>query len=104
MDTVPFGDWEIDRRMVFQPGMHISGYKSGQAMLDLNLTAHLRKIKAPTLAIFGQQDGTVPVSDGHLVEQYARNSRLVLIDHCGHFPMYEQPQQYLEALRMFLLN
>jgi abhydrolase domain-containing protein 6 len=104
MDALPFEDWEIDRRMVFQPGVHITGYMAGQAMHDLDLTPHLEKIKAPTLAIFGQQDGCVPVSDGHLVEQYVPRSRLVLIDHCGHYPMYEQPGQYLEALRRFLLD
>ena len=104
MDAMPFSDWEIDRYMALQPGIHIPGHKAGQAIHGLNLTAHLAKITAPTLAIFGQQDGTVPVSDGYLVERYVPDSRLVLIDQCGHFPMYEQTQQYLHALRVFALD
>ncbi len=104
MEAVPFDDWEIDRRMALQPGAHVAGYKAWQAMHSLNLTAYLAKITAPTLAIFGQHDGTVPVSDGHLVDQYVPDSRLVLIDRCGHFPMYEQTAQYLDALGAFLLD
>lgn len=103
MDALPFDDWEVDRRMALQPGIHIPAYKAGQAIHGLNLTAHLTRIAAPTLAIFGRQDGTVPVSDGYLIQQYVPDSRLVLIDECGHFAMYEQPNQYLNALRAFLL-
>jgi pimeloyl-ACP methyl ester carboxylesterase len=104
MDALPFEAWEIDRRMAFQQGVRIPGYKAGKAIHNLDLTPHLRKITAPTLAIFGRQDGTVPVSDGHLLERLVPDGRLVLIDQCGHFPMYERPQQYLAALRNFLLD
>jgi pimeloyl-ACP methyl ester carboxylesterase len=102
MNTVSFDEWAIDRRMAFQPGIHVPAYKAGQAIHALNLTAHLAKITAPTLAIHGQQDGTVPVSDARLVEQHVPESRLALIDRCGHFPMYEKTQEYLKALREFL--
>lgn len=102
VEAIPFDDWAEDREMTFQPSMHISGYKTGQAIYNLNLRTHLAKITAPTLTIFGRQDAVVPLSDGHLVEQHVLDSRLVLIDQCGHFPMYEQTQQYLDALRLFL--
>lgn len=103
MEAVPFDEWALDRRMALQPGIQVPAYKAGQAIHDLDLTDHLAHIAAPTLVIFGRQDGTVPLSDGHLVEQHVPNSRLVLLDHCGHFPMYEQTEQYLTALRAFLL-
>lgn len=103
MDVLPFDAWEIDRRMALQPGVHVPGYKAGQAIHSLNLTPHLKEVAAPTLAIFGRQDGMVPVSDGYLVEQHVPDGRLVLIDRCGHFAMYERPQQYLDVLRGFLL-
>ena len=103
MDVIPFKAWQMDRYMALQPGGHAALYKAGQAIHNLNLTAYLAQIVAPTLAIFGQQEGAVYVSDGSLVEQYVPDSRLVLIDQCGHFPMYEQPQRYLAALRDFLL-
>lgn len=102
MDALPFDQWAEDRRMAFQPSMHVSAYKTGQAIHNLNLSTHLAKITASTLTIFGRQDAVVPLSDGHLVEQYVPDSQLALIDQCGHFPMYEQTQQYLNALRLFL--
>jgi 2-hydroxy-6-oxonona-2,4-dienedioate hydrolase len=99
---LPFDDWAVDRYMINHPGINISLYQSGLAMHHLNLKPYLDRIKIPVLVIFGQQDGTVPVSDGQLVAQRVPGSQIVLIDHCGHFPMYEQTQQYLDALLPFL--
>jgi len=104
MDAVPLDEWAIDRYMAFQPGVHISAHKAAQAIHTLNLTSQLTKITSPSLAIAGQQDAVVPVSDSHLTKQYVPDSRLVLIDECGHFPMYEKPQQYIETLRAFLAD
>ena len=104
MDAVPFERWEVDRVMAFQPGVHVSAYEAAQSIHHLNLTAHLPKITAPTLAIFGRQDNVVPISDGFLIKQHVLSSQLVLIDECGHYPMYEQAQQYLDALCAFLLD
>ena len=101
-DAVPLDEWAMDRYMAFQPGVHISAYKAVQAIHSLNLTSQLAKIASPTLAIAGQQDAVVPISDSHLIKQHVPDSRLVLIDECGHFPMYEKTQQYIEALRAFL--
>ena len=103
MDSVPFDEWEIDRRMAFQPGIHISAHRAGQGIHGLNLTPHLAKITATALTIHGQQDGTVPISDAHLAAQYIPNHRLSLVDQCGHFPMYERTQTYLDTLRGFLV-
>lgn len=104
MAAVPFEDWALDREMAFQPQGRLAAYQAGQAIRALNLTSQLGRITAPTLVIFGQQDAVVPVSDGRLVQQHVPNSRLVLIDDCGHYPMYEKPAQYLAAVRTFLLD
>jgi abhydrolase domain-containing protein 6 len=102
MDALPFEDWAIDRYRAFQPHGQQAAYRAGQAIHALDLTSQLDRITAPTLAIFGRQDAVVPVADGQLVKQRVPNSRLVLIDECGHFPMYEKPQPYLEAVQTFL--
>ena len=104
MDAVPLDEWAVDRYMAFQPGVHISAHKAAQAIHALNLTSQLARIISPTLAIAGQQDAVVLVSDSRLVKQHVPDSRLVLIDECGHFPMYEKWQPYLEALRAFLVD
>jgi abhydrolase domain-containing protein 6 len=102
LDAVPFEDWALDRDMAFQPQGARAAYRAGQAIHALDLTAQLGRITAPTLAIFGRQDGVVRLTDGPLVAQQVPNGRLVLIDECGHFPMYEKTEQYLEVVQTFL--
>jgi pimeloyl-ACP methyl ester carboxylesterase len=102
MDAVPFAEWEVDRRMACQSGIHIPAYQAGQAIHNLNLVSHLYKITAPTLAIAGKQDAVVPISDSQLIKENVSNSQLVWIEECGHFPMYEKTAQYLEAVQPFL--
>lgn len=104
MDAVPLDEWATDRYMAFQPGVHISAHKAAQAIHALNLTSQLAEIASPTLAIAGQQDAVVPISDSRLIEQHVPDGRLVLIEKCGHFPMYEKTQQYIEALQAFLVD
>ncbi len=104
MDALPFEDWALDRAMAFQPEGQPAAYQAGQAIHALDLAPHLDRVTAPTLAIFGRQDAVVLLSDGELVKQRVAGSRLVLIDECGHFPMYEKTQPYLEAVKAFLLD
>jgi pimeloyl-ACP methyl ester carboxylesterase len=104
IETVPPEAWVRDRGMAFQQGIYISAYESGQAMHNLKLNGHLGQIVAPTLTMFGRQDAVVPVSDGYIAEQEIVNSRLVLFDECGHFPMYEKTAQYMAELRKFLVD
>jgi pimeloyl-ACP methyl ester carboxylesterase len=101
-EGVPFETWRLDCQMALQPGMAEPTYRAGQAIHALDLTADLARIQAPTLVLFGRQDGTVPLAEGHLVHERVAGSRLVLLDECGHFPMYEQTAAYLAALRGFL--
>jgi len=73
-----------------------------QSMRATNLLPHLRHIQAPTLIIFGRQDGVVPPAEGRLAADHIPNARLVLLHHCGHYPMYEQPAAYLRNVQEFL--
>lgn len=102
MDCMPREQWAIDRDLAFRPEMNMSVYQAGQAIRNLDLTPHLAKITTPTLTIFGRQDAVVPVGDGILAGQRIPNGRLVWIDDCGHFPMYEKPKAYWEAVSDFL--
>ncbi len=101
MDFIPFENWEIDRQKALQSDIPIPAHKAGQAIHNLNLKPYLKNILSPTLTIFGQQDGTVPVADGYLIEKHIPDGQLVLINECGHFPMYEKPTEYLDALHRF---
>lgn len=102
MDTLPFEMWAEDRRRAVQPGSHVANFRAGQAVFQADLTAYLSQVKAPALVIHGTQDGTVPVSDACVFQKHVPNSDIILLEECGHFPMYEKPHEYLRALRAFL--
>jgi pimeloyl-ACP methyl ester carboxylesterase len=102
MSAVRFEDWAIDRDMAFQPKGQVPAYRAGQAIHALDLTDQPARITAPTLAIMGRQDAVVIRSDGRLIGQQIPNSRLVWIDECGHFPMYEKTAEYLETVHTWL--
>ena len=102
MDTIPFEAWEIDRWMAVRSALRYSAKPAGDAIRHTNLTPFLASITAPTLAVFGRQDGTVPPADGQLVAQHVPSGQLALLDRCGHFPMYEQTADYLTLVKDFL--
>jgi pimeloyl-ACP methyl ester carboxylesterase len=102
--AIPFEAWERDRWMAIQPGIAIPSYRALRAVLSLDQTPHLVDVTAPALILFGRQDGAVPLSDAHLANDLIPDSRLVMIDECGHFPMHERPHEFLDALRGFLLE
>lgn len=62
----------------------------------------LAAISAPTLVVGGQQDQVLPPDGVRVVAETVKDSRLALIDKCGHVPMVEQPDLYHLLLREFL--
>jgi pimeloyl-ACP methyl ester carboxylesterase len=102
--SLPFADWAIDRHYALQPDMHTSAYRAGQAILAADLTAHLPRIAAPTLVLFGAQDAVVPLSEGEIVAQTVPGARLKLLEGCGHFPMLEQVDKTRAIINAFLTD
>lgn len=72
-----------------------------ETMLATNLVADLHRITAPTLIIFGENDGCVPPSEGAIAHKYIAGSEFVLIPRCGHYPMVERPEAYFAAVGGF---
>lgn len=98
----PFDAWHLDRRMAMNPEIALSTDKAWTSLNATDLTPRLANITAPTLIIFGNQDGTVPVEQAHLFKEKLPGSQLVLFDACGHFPMYEKFDDYMASLQGFL--
>ncbi len=67
-----------------------------------NLADKLHKIKAPTLLIWGMQDIVTPPFVGEKFKELISDSRLFMLDHCGHAPMMEKPAEFNELLENFL--
>jgi len=101
-EELPFGDWEKDRHHATNPDAAHSSAKAWKSLNATDLTPLLKNIIAPALVIFGNLDGTVPVEQAHLFQEQLPVAQLVLIDECGHFPMYEKFDEYIAPLEKFL--
>ena len=103
MDALPFESWKTDRHYAANPEIARSTPRAWDSLNATDLTPALKNIAAPTLVIFGNQDGTAPVSQAHVFKEQLPAAQLALIDDCGHFPMYEKFDEYFSPLGKFLV-
>jgi pimeloyl-ACP methyl ester carboxylesterase len=61
----------------------------------------LKTIDVPTLVIWGRRDPVVPLKFGKRLARDLPNSRLIVIDRCGHTPHKECPVEVIAALKEF---
>jgi pimeloyl-ACP methyl ester carboxylesterase len=62
----------------------------------------LDQIKAPTLIIWGHEDGLTPVDQAELFHRGIPNSRLEVIAKCGHAPQIEKPAEFNNLVLEFM--
>ena len=62
----------------------------------------VKKIKNPTLIIWGRQDGLVPLSEGEQFNKDIAGSKLIVFDQCGHVPNFEKAGEFNAAVLKFL--
>jgi proline iminopeptidase len=58
-----------------------------------DLYKQLAGIQCPTLIIQGDYD-PFPAEFGRKIAQHIKNSQFLLIEHCGHFPYIERPEEF----------
>jgi pimeloyl-ACP methyl ester carboxylesterase len=102
INKLPLKDFYTDMVIAMNPALHISGAEAHKAIHALDISKHLHKVKAPTLLIHGEEDGTVPIEQAYIAQTAIPDNNLALLKKCGHFPMYEKTGQYLKALAMVL--
>jgi pimeloyl-ACP methyl ester carboxylesterase len=73
-------------------------------MYDPALLPTLGKIRLPTLVVWGAQDQIIPIECGHLYQQAIPGATLRVIDRCGHWPHFEQPEALAEIIREFVAS
>lgn len=61
--------------------------------------AHL--INQPTLLIWGAEDAIIPTRNGQNLYDTILNSRLVILNDCGHLPQEENPARFVELVTEF---
>lgn len=69
---------------------------------DQGLAKRIHRIEAPTLVIWGEQDRLISSAYAAEFGRLIRNSRVEVIDDCGHIPQIEQLEQTLQLVGDFL--
>jgi proline iminopeptidase len=67
-----------------------------------DIDTQLPNIHVPTLIIHGDFD-PIPLKSSEYLHEQILESQIVVIPEAGHFPFIEQPEQFVAALRSFLL-
>jgi 4,5:9,10-diseco-3-hydroxy-5,9,17-trioxoandrosta-1(10),2-diene-4-oate hydrolase len=69
-----------------------------------DIADNLANITAPTLIIWGEQDGLIPVAHAQAAAQGIPNSRLHVFDRCGHIPQREHADEFNALVLEFLAS
>ena len=69
-----------------------------------DFSAQLAGIEAPTLVLHGRNDRVVPLENGLRLVGSIPNSRLVVLNQCGHWAQYEHADVFNRLVLDFLAN
>lgn len=84
---------ETTCRVAWKPYMH-----------SLSLRHLLRGVTTPTLLVWGRDDAVTPLNCGEIYARAIPGARLVAIADCGHMPEMEQPAEFADLVRSFLVE
>ncbi|HUZ73821.1 MAG TPA: alpha/beta fold hydrolase [Stellaceae bacterium] len=71
---------------------------------DPKLKGRLRRIRVPTLVLWGASDGIVTPAYGEAYAAAIPGARFERIERAGHFPHLEQPEEFARRVRAFALG
>jgi pimeloyl-ACP methyl ester carboxylesterase len=78
-------------RFCWEPYMH-----------DPKLKIRLHRVKAPTLFVWGENDGVTTTTYGKAYSEQVPGAKFVTVAKAGHYPQIEQPQAVLQQINAFL--
>ena len=70
--------------------------------VNLDITDEVRKIKCPTLIIWGTLDKAVSVESAYELEKLIPDAGVVIYDGCTHYAYLERLQQTINVVRILL--
>jgi pimeloyl-ACP methyl ester carboxylesterase len=68
------------------------------------LAAYLYRVKCPTLIIWGEGDGVVPVAHGHVYQAGIAGAAFTVLPACAHLPHVEQPEALARSVLEYLIR
>lgn len=75
-----------------------------KSALRHNISDRLVQIQRPVLLVWGKHDTITPAFVGEKFHELLPQSRLFILDKCGHAPMMEHPEEFNRLLREFLTD
>ena len=60
-------------------------------IVNFDLKTFLKNINSKTLIIWGKDDDATPVKDAIIMNKYIKDSELIVLEGCGHFPYIDKP-------------
>lgn len=88
-----------------QSGIRYSFVRAAKQIVPddyLNTISKYTTIKIPTLIIWGKEDMAISVKIGERLNQQIQNSKIEIIDNCGHIPQEEKPEFTSELITKFI--
>ncbi len=70
--------------------------------VNTDLTEEVKKIKAPTIIIWGSNDAAVPLEDAYDLEKLIKNSAVIVYEGCTHYAYLEQIGKTNSILNNFI--
>lgn len=101
------GDSPEVRKMIFRDVQRTtieSFFKSIGDLHRTDLRDELLQLKQPILGIYGAKDNIVLPKNGRLLETIVTNSQIKYFPHARHFPMTDEPDEFLTTMKAFLLD
>lgn len=70
--------------------------------VNLDITEEVKKIKCPTLIIWGTRDNEVPIERAYELEKLIRDSEVIPYEGCTHYAYLERLPQTINIIKSFI--
>jgi len=101
-EALPDAVLDCYRDMLLAPGVRRAILDRTRQTVLTNPSARLKRITAPTLLLWGEQDHMIPVQNAQDYLRLMPQARLVRLPGMGHVPFEESPANALPPLQRFL--
>lgn len=81
-----------------------AGTPAGPASAMINAQQRLSQVQTPTLVVHGRNDRTLPYENALRLVATIPNSRLLLLNQCGHWAQLEHADEFNRAVASFIAN
>lgn len=70
--------------------------------VNLDITENVKKIKCPTIIIWGTNDEAVPIEDAYILESLISDSAVIVYENCTHYAYLEKLGQTISIIDSFI--